>query len=89
MGAIYDRNTVLTIFSRSEQKPQKFDLGGCCDMIGPSLIWAGDLDRDGKLDFLLDATTHYNVSEPTLFLSSPAQAGEIVRPVATIHFVGC
>lgn len=31
----------------------------------PSLPWAGDLDRDGRLDYLLDTTDHYNVSELT------------------------
>src|SRR6185436_15354073 len=47
----------------------------------PLLLWAGDLDGDGKLDLLLDLTNHYNVSEPTLFLSSRAQQGKLLSKV--------
>src|SRR5258705_2676957 len=36
------------------------------------LLWAGDLDRDGKLDLYLSVSQHYNVSERRLFLSSQA-----------------
>jgi hypothetical protein len=43
------------------------------------LLWAGDLDGDGKLDLLLDLHDHYNVSEPTLFLSSKAEKGKLVK----------
>jgi len=38
----------------------------------PHLVFAGDLDRDGRLDLLFDTTDHYNLQQPTLFLSSPA-----------------
>lgn len=55
----------------------------------PRLLWAGDLDRDGKADFLIDLTRHYNVSQPTLFLSKGAEAGEVVKQVATFRTVGC
>ena len=55
----------------------------------PHLRWAGDIDRDGRLDLLIDLTDHYNVSVPTLFLSSQANAGELVRAVAELRSVGC
>lgn len=55
----------------------------------PSLIWAGDLDGDNKLDLLLDMTDHYNVSEVTLFLSSHASNGELVKKVAVFKTAGC
>ncbi|MBI1807320.1 MAG: hypothetical protein HYR76_09755 [Ignavibacteria bacterium] len=55
----------------------------------PSILWAGDLDRDGKLDLLLDLTNHYNASEPTLFLSSQATEGKLVAKVASHRSVGC
>ena len=38
----------------------------------PQLLFAGDLDRDGRLDLLFDTTDHYNLQRPTLFLSSAA-----------------
>lgn len=55
----------------------------------PLLLWAGDLDRDGRLDLLLDLTDHYNVSAPTLLLSGAAAAGQLVRPVAVFRTTGC
>lgn len=55
----------------------------------PHVIWAGDLDRDGRLDLLIDVTDHYNVSAPTLFLSSQAKPGERVGEAAVLRSVGC
>jgi hypothetical protein len=59
------------------------------DDASPALLFAGDLDRDGHLDLILDATDHYNVGRPTLYLSSPARDGELVRRVAVNESVGC
>ena len=56
---------------------------------GPRVQWAGDLDGDGIYDYLIDMHTHYNVSEPTLFLSTYAQDGEVVGVVAVFRTVGC
>jgi len=55
----------------------------------PHVVWAGDLDRDGKLDLLLDLTWHYNVSAPTLYLSSRATAGEFAGLAGYIVLTGC
>jgi hypothetical protein len=55
----------------------------------PRILWAGDLDRDGKLDLLIDLTTHYNVTAPTLLLSSAAGEGQLVMPVAAFRTTGC
>ena len=51
---------------------------------GAGLLWAGDLDRDGRLDLLLDLSEHYNMSLPTLFLSSAAADSDLVAPVARL-----
>ncbi|MBZ0187676.1 MAG: hypothetical protein K8F91_15625 [Candidatus Obscuribacterales bacterium] len=53
------------------------------------LLWSGDLDRDGKVDLLIDTTEHYNMSRPTLFLSSKAKPGKLVEKVASRTSVGC
>lgn len=55
----------------------------------PSLLFAGDLDRDGRVDLLLDTTDHYNLSRPTLYLSSAAKPGQSVAEVAQQQITGC
>lgn len=59
------------------------------DDAAPGVLFAGDLDRDGELDLLLDTTSHYNVSRPTLFLSSQAAPGELLGKAAEFESVGC
>ena len=53
------------------------------------LIWAGDLDGDGKLDLLLDHSSHYNATGLTLYLSTWAGPGQLVGRAATFKTVGC
>jgi hypothetical protein len=55
----------------------------------PHLIFAGDLDRDGKLDLIFDTTDHYNLSRPVLFLSGAAEGDELLHAVAEHSAVGC
>lgn len=55
----------------------------------PQVLWAGDLDNDGLLDLIVDLTNHYNVSAPTLLLSSQAKESELVHPVAEFRTTGC
>ncbi len=55
----------------------------------PGVIWAGDLDGDNKLDLLLDLTWHYNVTVPTLFLSTFAKPGELVGLAGQLTLTGC
>jgi hypothetical protein len=53
------------------------------------LIWAGDLDGDGKLDFIVEASDHYNVMVYTLCLSSLAQPGAVVGKAGWSVATGC
>lgn len=53
-----------------------------------SLLWAGDLDRDGRLD-LLFSYSGYNRSGVCLYLSSGAPAGTPVRLAGCHGGVGC
>jgi len=55
----------------------------------PTLMMAGDLDGDGRMDLLIDTSNHYNLSRVTLFLSSSAGPGEWMAPVATLQTTGC
>ena len=52
------------------------------DNIG-EMLWVGDLDRDGKLDFYLDFYTFEKGGyDSGLFLSSEAEKGDLVKQVA-------
>jgi len=55
----------------------------------PSVLWAGDIDRDGRLDLLLDIRNHYNVTHYALYLSSEANDGDLVNFVAELRLTGC
>ena len=50
-----------------------------------TLLWSGDLDGDGKRDYLIDFGE--KVSHSILYLSSAAKPGELVRMVA-VNFAG-
>jgi hypothetical protein len=54
----------------------------------PRLLFAGDLDGDGRLDLLLDTTDHYSLSRPTLFLSGAARKGELLHQAAQLSLSG-
>lgn len=54
------------------------------------ILWAGDLDGDGKLDLLIDGADHYNVgARMRLYLSSYAPGGRLVGLAAVFESVGC
>jgi hypothetical protein len=80
------RQSLMSTSAYREDGGTRLQLG---DDASPHLIFAGDLDRDGRLDLILDTTDHYNLSRPTLFLSGAAGKGEVVRAVATHAAVGC
>jgi len=52
------------------------------------LLWAGDVDGDGKLDLYL-SLDGYNFEQRVLFLSSQAKAGNLVSKVAEFVMTGC
>lgn len=53
------------------------------------VFWVGDLDGDGKPDFLLNTSEHYNVESKSLWLSSLAKKGKLVGLAATLRTTGC
>jgi hypothetical protein len=53
------------------------------------LLWAGDLDRDGRLDLYVEVSDHYNVTDRRLFLSGGATKGRLLRQVARLTTTGC
>jgi hypothetical protein len=59
------------------------------DLGEPHLVWAGDIDRDGKIDLIYDLTDHYVKTHLALFLSSAARVGELVGLVAEWKWSSC
>lgn len=53
------------------------------------ILFAGDIDGDQKLDLIIDVSSNYNASQPTLYLSKPAGNGHLVKPIASHTSVGC
>jgi hypothetical protein len=53
------------------------------------LRFAGDLDRDGRMDLVLDLRDHYNVQRTEVWLSSDAEAGDLVRLAFRGEITGC
>lgn len=54
-----------------------------------SLLWAGDLDGDGKLDLYFDRYNEAGATATELHLSSSAKSGELVKLVASFLIAGC
>jgi hypothetical protein len=48
------------------------------------LLFAGDIDQDGKLDFVFGANRNYEEDRVILFLSSKAKNDEVVKKVSEI-----
>ena len=50
-----------------------------------SLLFVGDIDKDGKPDFIFDAPTNYEETRTLLFLSSEATEGQTVPKAVEIR----
>jgi len=50
------------------------------------ILWIGDLDGDGKPDFVFDTSRDYEATSVLLFLSSKAGEGEIVKIAASSSY---
>jgi len=81
-----DRRQTLTTMDGYRDGNGRWVLG---DDAEPQLIFAGDLDRDGRLDLIIDTSNHYNMQRPTLFLSSRATGSAIVDVAGQHVSVGC
>ncbi len=51
------------------------------------LLFVGDIDRDGRLDIVINDTYKYGIENISIFLSSKAKKGQAVQKIYT-HFGG-
>ncbi|MEK6281296.1 MAG: hypothetical protein AABN95_13165 [Acidobacteriota bacterium] len=82
------KNAKLVLAS-AESTQTLYSLEDCGNDPRWLLLWAGDLDGDGRLDLYISVNQHYNVSEKKLFLSSKAIEGRLVVEVAEFVTSGC
>lgn len=81
--------TCLVTVEDGPQKQTLARLDQCDEDTYPRLLWSGDLNHDDRLDLLLEASGHYNVSDVGLYLSVATGGKELVRRVAHLKTVGC
>jgi hypothetical protein len=86
-GMLYNYRLVL---GRAETR-QTFAQLHVVSMDGPpDVVWAGDLDRDGRPDLLADLTTDYTGHVYVLYVSSLAPAGQfVVEATRFVPVSGC
>lgn len=77
----------------TEQKLVDLRVGGLegkTESPNTRLIWAGDLDRDGKMDLILDVSDHYNhLHQIRVYTSGEAKNGDLLGLAASFSAVGC
>jgi len=54
-----------------------------------NIMFAGDLDHDGRLDLIANLPRHFNEMRPTLWMSGAAKAGQLVAMTAELSTTGC
>ncbi|MCC9043449.1 hypothetical protein LNQ81_12285 [Myroides sp. M-43] len=55
----------------------------------PKVIFSGDLNGDNIIDILINTSTQYNISRPTLYLSDTTNNNVSIQPVAAHESIGC
>ncbi|RAJ00300.1 hypothetical protein LX64_04002 [Chitinophaga skermanii] len=53
------------------------------------ILFAGDVDGDELPDFIINTSYHYNLSAPTLYLSSEAKGNDLLRVMGVQEITGC
>ena len=59
------------------------------DVLMIEILFMGDIDGDGFLDFIIDTSADYNSTIPTLYLSIPADTNHLLKAVGSHISVGC
>lgn len=81
-------NGVVTL-RRGERSQVVYRMPESIDEGHLALVFAGDLDRDGRLDLVMVNSPKYSVSPLTLYLSGAAGEGELLREAARWEHYSC
>jgi hypothetical protein len=81
-----DQRQVLGTYQASYEKGAFVGVGQEGEI---RVLWAGDLNGDGALDFIIDLTDHYNMALPTLFLGTKKGAKDLATKSAQQRTLGC
>jgi hypothetical protein len=83
------RDYSLAVWSRERDTSQVI-FGPAAIFTPPTILWAGDLDRDNRLDVVLEpATGGEEPVAPELWLSSLAAGRELVHRVSGARTTYC
>jgi hypothetical protein len=82
-----DRASTVTLRS-GDKRQVLYQLPDEPDEPSWPILWAGDLDRDGRLDLYLDLSWKYSVSRRVLFLSSAASGDSLVGEAVVFQTTG-
>jgi hypothetical protein len=77
------------VLESGDRKQTLFSLDGTGDEPHFEVLWAGDLDRDGKLDLVMTMSGKYSYYPRSIFLSSAAAPGELLHEVARWDDYSC
>lgn len=80
--------SVLLAVNDAGREPVRLLLGRVGTEGAAELLFAGDLDGDGRLDLILNQTRENVLIDATLFLSGPAEE-RVLKAVAVFLAVGC
>lgn len=81
--------SVVLMVAHGEDRQAIATIRECCNDTWPAIVWAGDLDRDDKLDLLMNVASHYAGGDLALFLSSAARGGDLMAEVARFSWSSC
>lgn len=77
------------LLTSGENRQVLYSLVDCGGGAAWHVLWAGDLDRDGRLDLFVNVSPGDYGGSRKLFLSSKAQKGRLVKEVAELVSYGC
>lgn len=86
---IIDYQLILKTIVNAEERTQVLAATYQFDDAEMSILFIGDIDRDGWPDFIVDTSPKYSYRQITLFLSSEAEGKDLVKPVATFSATSC